>query len=91
MCRDTSYQPLDLKALLIAQLTARHISSACVETGKAEFIDGDAFAHRAPAAVVEDLEAAVLRRHVCCKDAVSQPDVTLLCTELHLAKNVQLD
>lgn len=78
-----AHQFLDLEALLVSQLAARHISCAHVEANRTPEANKErCVAHRAPAPVVEDLQASILSTAVSCDDAVSQANVTLFCTGL---------
>ena len=77
------HQSLNLEALSISQLTARHISRACAKSDSTEESDEKGIgANRSPATAVEDLQAAVLRTAVSCEDTVSQAHITLRCTDL---------
>ena len=78
-----AHQFLDLEALLVAQLAARHISCARVEANLTEgAVNERCVANGTPSAVVENFQAAKLSTAVRRNDAISQTNVPLFCTGL---------
>lgn len=72
-----AYQRLNLNALLVAELLARHSNGASAKFRT--FLESTykgLVAYGAPSAPMEDLKSAVLRTSVRCHRAICQPDST---------------
>lgn len=76
-----SYQRLDLEALLVAQLPTCDVRRAGAEFRRvAEPVDEGVVTDCAPAAVVEDLQAAVLCTAIRGHHTLRQAQITLTCS-----------